>query len=325
MMPNAPGPLGYILPRDRTQAQHDAHAKALATMPRFAVLGNAPTGPVKVDLTQSWKTPEVIADVGMEFTGFGQYTGSCVGVSAGNLVATLSFIQRAFLQSPTKALIPWWGFFYGRTRYNEGDRGQGEGAVDSVMGETLVKEGVFDITQPGLPQFTKTGPDGLWLSQSIELTWSDGSRIDQKWIDLGKQHPVGTMATLNNTNDVKTSVINGYPVINGCEMFVGNGSIKGSGDNAYVGGHYDGRGGHSTCILGYWDHPNDGPLFLYSNQWPTSTYPKDPAGAGRCCVWITEAEHAKLFSQYGGGNGETMAASHLNYFPAQPAVFEYFA
>jgi hypothetical protein len=71
-----------------------------------------------------------------------------------------------------------------------------------------------------------------------------------------------------------------------------------------------------------WNHPNDGRLFLYSNQWPTSTYPKDPAGAGRCCVWIPESEMTKLFTQYGGDNGETVALSHLNYFPAQPSVLD---
>ena len=313
-------PLGFIEPKDRTQDQHDAHARALAKQVAFG-LAPPSVGPVKVMLTDFWKNPTVIADAGMEFTGFHQLTGSCVGASAGNAIFTLAAVQRLLAENPTKAFIPWWPFPYGRTRYNEGDRGQGEGAVDSVMGQTLHGEGVFEITQTGLPQF-KTD-DGFYLTSSLEYQWSDGARIDPKWGAIAKANPVGGVAPLSSPADIKAAILNGYPVLDGCSMYCGNGSIAGSGDNAYVRGHYDGRGGHSTCFLGYWDHPNDGPLYLYSNQWPSSTYPKDPAGAGRCCVWMPESEVQKLFSQLGGDGGETMALSHLNYFPAQPDLLNY--
>jgi len=312
-------PTGWVAPDERTPEQADAHQKAMASRVNFAVPLNDPAGPVKVMLTDFWKMPDAVADMGMEFTGFGQYTGSCVGVSAGNAVCTLSCVQRHIADSPTRAMIPWWPLNYGLTRYAEGDRGQGEGAVDSVMGKILHK-GVMDITQQGLPAFSKVGPDGMWLSKSLELQWSDGARIDPKWVQVANQFPVGSVATVNNSAEARLAIINGYPVLYGCSKFVSGGSIRGSGDTAYVRGRYDQSGGHSTCWLGYWDHPNDGPLFLYSNQWPTSTYPKDPAGAGRCCVWIPQSEVDLAFSRYGAGNGEAMALSSLNYFPAQPKV-----
>ncbi len=309
-------PLGWIDPADRTPEQQDAHAKALAAMPNFALAPVQTAGPVKVMLTDFWKDAAVVADVGRVFTGFHQLTGSCVGASAGNAVFTLAAIQRTLSDNPTKAFIPWWPFPYGRTRYNEGDRGQGEGAVDSIMGQTLIKEGVFGVEEiPDEPAFDTS--DGFTLTTSQEYAYSDGNYSgNTKYLPLAKQHPVGAAASLYTTADIKTAILNGYPVLDGCAYYVGNGSIKGSGDSAYVAGRYDGRGGHSTCVLGYWDHPNDGPLFLYSNQWPAGTYPKDPAGAGRCCVWLTESEMAKLFRN-GGDQGETMALSHLNYFPAQ--------
>jgi hypothetical protein len=245
---------------------------------------------------------------------------NCVGASAGNWVFTLGAVQRTVAENPTKAFVPWWPFFYGRTRYNEGDRGRGEGAIDSVMAETCRKEGVFAATESGLPQFDKS--DGLTLTSNLELEWSDGgSSTVTKWMQTGSQHLLGTTAPLNSPQDIRAAIINGYPVIDGCDNYVGHGSIKGSGDNAYVTGHYDGRGGHSTCILGYWDHPNDGPLYLYSNQWPSQTYPKDPAGAGRCCVWLPESEMQKLFRT--GGDGETFAGSALQWFPAQPKILEW--
>ncbi len=304
--------LGWIEPKDRTNEQHDAHLKAMSKMTCFALPPVRTGGPVKVMLTDFWKDPAVITDIGREFTGFHQVTGSCVGASAGNVVFTLSAVQRKIADSPTKAFIPWWPFPYGRTRFNEGDRGQGEGAVDSIMGQTLVSGGIFGIDEiPDEPQFDTL--DGFTLTTSQEMSYSDGNYSgNTKYLTLAKQHPVGSAAPLYTTEQIKTAILNGFPVLDGCSYYIGNGSIHGD----YVRGQYDGRGGHSTSVLGYWDHPNDGPLFLYSNQWPASTYPKDPAGAGRCCVWTTEAELAKLF-RYGGDQGETMALSHLSYFPSQ--------
>ncbi len=309
-------PLGWIEPADRTPDQHAAHAKALASMPNFALAPVQTAGPVKVILTDFWRDALVVADVGREFTGFHQVTGSCVGASGGNAVFTLAAIQRKLADNPTKAFIPWWPYPYGRTRYNEGDRGQGEGAVDSIMGQTLIKEGVFSIDEiTDEPAFSTS--DGFELTSSQEMTYSDGAYSgNTKYLQLAKQHPVGTAAPLYTTEDIKTAILNGYPVLNGCAYYVGNGVVAAGGGTPYVKGHYDGRGGHSTCVLGYADHPNDGPIFLYSNQWPASTYPKDPYGAGRCCVWLPEAEMAKLFRN-GGDQGETMALSHLTFFPSQ--------
>lgn len=318
--PQSP-PLGWIKPEDRTQEQADAHQKAMARMPRFAL--QAPVLPkgTKVMFTDFWRKPEVVADIGFEFNGFYQFTGSCVGVSDGDATATLSFIQRFLADAPTKAFIPFWPFSYGRTRYLEGDRGRGEGAIDSVMGTQNGTEGILDTSPAGLPQFRQTG-DGIQLSKSIELEWSDGNGPAMQYLDKAKPHLVGTRAPLNTTEDIKAAILNGYPVLYGNDGFIGNASIVGSGAEACTVGRHDSQGGHSTCYLGWWDHPTLGPLFLMSNQWPTSVYPKDPAGGGRCCCWEREADVARIF-RTGSGNGETMALSHLNYFPAQPKLLDW--
>lgn len=325
-------PLGLILPADRTPEQNAAHDLAMASLPRFAALPSAddllktldiPKG-TKVMLTDFWKTPEVIADIGREFTGFGQKTGSCVGVSEGNSGTTVSCVQRMIADAPTKAQVWFWPFPYGRTRANEGDRGQGEGAVDSIMGETLVKEGFFDITQPGLPQFTMSA-DGYWIvgGSRTELQWSDGARIEQKWRDLAANNAGMTKVIVNTVEQEMAGIINGYPVLTGCSRYVGHGQIVGEGVNAYVRGRFDGNGGHSTSRLAVWNHPTDGLLIGYSNQWDTSTYPKDPAGLGRCCVWIPQAEEEKQLNNFGGNNGETMLLSHAPGVPLQPKVMDW--
>ncbi len=324
-MANGTPPLGFIVPSQRNLAQQAAHIQAMLAIPRMAMPA-VPAGPIKVVLTDFLKTPEVIADIGFEFTGFRQLTGSCVGVSAGNAITTLSAVQRMVADTPTQALAVFWGFPYGRTRYNEGDRGQGEGAIDSVMGATLHKEGVFDINQPGLPVFNKS--DGLAITSHDEMVWSDGGKIDQKWSTLAKQYPVGTIAQLNSVDDIKSAIVNGYPVLDGCDNYIGNGSIVGSGSDAVAIGKYDGNGGHSTCYIGYWDHPTQGPLYAYWNQWSGNTYPQDGSGKPRCSVWVKEATVAKLFNT-GGDRGETMALSSLNYkvvdnpFPPNPKVLDW--
>lgn len=316
-----PPQLGFIIHTLRTKEQKEAHECALAKMPKFKLDYTTPTGPVKVMLTDFWKNKDVVADVGFEFNGFWQLTGSCVGASSGNAGFTLSAVQRCIADKPTKAFVPFWPFAYGKTRLAEGDRGQGEGAVDSVMGQTLHGAGILESTRPGLPAFNHTS-DGLCLTEDIEMQWSDGASIPSEFDPLALPNNVGMVSPLSSTDDIKACILNGYPVLDGCNYYVGNGSVAGSGATAYVRGKYDGQGGHSTCFLGYWDHPNDGPLFLYSNQWPSSTYPADPAGGGRCCVWLPLSEVQSLF-RLGGDGGETMGLSHLNYFPAQPKVLDY--
>lgn len=330
-MPNAPGPLGFIVPSLRNAAQQAAADDAVAKLPRFSMapIGELPLG-TKIILTNAWKDPLAVADMGQEFTGFGQYTGACVGCSNGNAIVTDLCIQRKFDAAPKKASIIFWPFNYGRTRDNEGDRGQGEGAVDSVAGQTDVEEGYFDITHPGLPTF-QTGPDGFWLGtdsrsgSKLEYTWSDGRNIDQKWRDLAKPQAGCVKAIINDTMGIRTAIANGYAVLDGCDNYIGNGRIVGSGDEARVEGHYDGRGGHSTCFLGVWRLKDGSYRYLYSNQWQTSTYPKDPAGGGRCTVWTPESEVDKLF-RTGGDKGETMAFSSLpaaDAFPPRPEVIEW--
>ena len=326
-------PLGFILPEDRTPEQEAAHEKACAGIPRFTSLPNAaallrsaeiPIG-TKVMLTDTWKHPDVIADIGQEFTGFGQYDGSCVGVSTGNGVSTISFIQRLIADAPTKAMVMFWPFNYGRLRVREGDRGPGEGAVVSMMDECLVEEGFFDISLPGLPSF-RWDADGIWIEggRNKERSLSYLPHPDPEWVAAAAPNKGLTRTDISSVDQMIASIINGCPVLNGCSMFPGGGTVVSRAGGSYVRGRYDTRGGHATMRCAVWHHPNDGILIGYSNQWPTSVYPKDPAGLGRCCVWMTIAEEERMLRQLGGSRGETYAISHVPGIPIQPKVLDMF-
>ncbi len=308
--------LGWVAPQDRTQAQQDEHDATIQAMPKFAIAG-APIKLAKgekIILGAMWADPRVVADVGLTFNRFHQLTGSCVGASTGNMIFTLAAVQRCINQ--TKAVLPWWMYNYGRGRSVGGMNGQGEGGIDSAAIKQLVSEGIIDYAAHStLPRF-KTD-DGLYLTSAIEMQYSNGgAAVNTSLVGEGKVHPLGTAAVANNPQDIYQGIVNGYPTLYGCDDYVGHGSIAGSGDAAYVRGRYDGRGGHSTGFHGIWEHPNDGPLYLYQNNWPVSTYPKDPAGGTDCSVWLPESEVAKIWSQL-SGKGETFVLSHLNWFPSQ--------
>ena len=318
--------LGWIAPALRTQAQADAHQDALSKRVAFSL------PPVKLNpgemiiLTRAWRDPKVIADIGFEFKGFRQLTGSCVGASGGNCRGTLTAVQRLLSTAPTKAFLEWWLFAYGRTRTNEGDHGQGEGAVDSAMGTTIQSEGVLPYTSDTtLPKFDTS--DGLALTSQIEMTWSDGAAsVVTNEMPTAKQFPVQGVATCNNFDDDRNMIGNGYPILTGCSMYVGSGQVKtisGSGGSMKLAvGKYDGNGGHSTSRVGIlmgWDGIR---YILYLNNWDGSTYPDDDTDKPRCSVWVPESEESRVW-QLGGDNGETMALSKEVYFPAQPDILDW--
>ncbi len=307
------GHFGWVTPAARTPDQHAAHSRALAVRAAFSLTYAAPPVGTKIILSSLWADPLCVADMGATFTGFRQLTGSCVGVSAGNAAVTLSCVQRKLAAGATKAMIPFWGYDYGKTRHDEGDRGQGEGAIDSVMFESM-KSGVLDSKEPGLPTFDTS--DGWALSSSQEMAWSDGgSQTVTKWAGAANKYPLGSAATLSSTDDIIAAILNGYPVLDGCDKYVGNGNLQGG----VCLGQYDGNGGHSTTLEGYWNHESLGELILYGNQWAGSTYPEDGSGKRRCSVWMKRASVDRLW-QLGGSGGETAALSHLTYLPAQPEV-----
>lgn len=319
--------LGFIEPEFRTQQQYDAHVIAVSRM--MADPGLTPVTLAKgekVILSNFFNKQEVIADMGMKFPGFRQLTGSCVGVTLGGIIALHSAIQRMIADAPTKAFIPWWPFTYGRTRYNEGDRGQGEGAVSSVAGDTLDKEGTFARSEvPSLPEWDTR--DGLALTSKLEYSWSDGgSSLVKEHLPLGATHTSNAKSIVRTVDQIVTGIANGYPTANGCAYYIGSGSIRGEGADAYVRGTYGPRGGHETHFAGAWHHPNDGLLLGYINTWEALTYPRDPAGLPRCSLWVPADDvQMKLNAGWNGiADGEAWMVSHIDYFPAQvDKIFTY--
>jgi hypothetical protein len=239
MAPN----LGWIPPSQRTVQQHDLHAKAVGRMPRFALPPVNTGGPVKVMLSDFWHKPEVVAETGVDFdrAPFHQLTGSCVGAGGGNALYTLICVQRLLSDGATKAFVPFWPFSYGRCRFNEGDHGQGEGAMGSSFAETIAKEGVVAATEAGLPAFQNS--DGYVLTERLEMQWSDGgSKPCTDYLDEANPHPLGSAAEMKTPQDMKTAILNGYPGSFACNNYIGKAAVSG---DALL-GRWDGSAGTSS-------------------------------------------------------------------------------
>jgi hypothetical protein len=311
-------PLGYIIEEDRTPAQQRSHENIVNTMQRFQITAAPHRGPVKVQLTKLWKDSRVVGDVGFAFNRFRQITGSCVGAGGGQALFTLGAVQRCLPGGATKAFIPFWPFNYGRSRAIGGDRGPGEGSLGSWFAQTVAKEGIIGIHEAGLPTFDRG--DGLALTESQEMAWSDGaSSLVTAFLDEARPHPVGTAAPMRSTDDMRAAILNGYPGTFACDRFIGKAAIVGSGADAVCVGKWDGQGGHQQSFHDYWDHPTLGPLFGILNNWSGDTYPADPGGLPTCACWVKEVDVAEAMRYH----AEVYAFSHLSWFPAQPAVLDW--
>lgn len=306
--------LGFITPRERTQEQHDLHAKCVAGMPKFAIPGFKDTGSVNVRLFDFWKRPEVVKDVGFVFPRFHQLTGSCVGAGGGQTLFTLIAVQRCLSQGATVAFLPFWPLNYGKCRQEEGDRGQGEGAMGSSFAKSVTLDGVINATTQGLPQFTNN--DGLVLTEQLEMQWSAGANIAQNFLTIAKQYPVGTTVPVTEVADLRAGIINGYPASFACNDYIGHAAVQGD----VLIGKWDSRGGHQQSVHAVWDHPSLGPLYWAQNNWPASSYPSDPAGGPVCGCWVKEADVESALKNL---DAEVYLFSHLNYLPAQPAVLDW--
>lgn len=319
---NAPGPLGWIEPAARNPQQQDAHAFATRGFLRQHGLAapDLPKG-TKLILTDLWKHPDVVADVGRPFIRELQNTGSCVKVGGTNALRVS--IASARVAGEHKAFEPFCWHNYAMSRHYYGDDGEGEGSMGSTFAKSLHEDGVRDWPQDtgdAMPDYKHTG-DHIDITGQQELRWSSYRNPEvQRMLAGTREHRLGSAAELSTPADCKAMLVNGYGIAWACNNFIGDASVQGSGTDACVVGYWNGRGGHQQWLLGYWEHPSLGPLYAVGNNWGDNTYPRDPAGLMLCCCWVTEKRLADAFRL----DSEVYAYSRLNWFPSQPKLLDHF-
>lgn len=308
-------PLGWIPTDNRTRDQESIHQAVVATMPEsFRLQGAEPdAGPI-VSLIELWRHDWAKAAIGFEFPGVRQLTGSCVGTAGGNVGFTLSCVELIRLQDLDQIIIPFWLFPYGKSRELLGERSEGEGSLGSTFAKAAQTFGWFGQQEEGLEPYSEQ--DGLIWGEKVELKWSNGVAIPQKYLEIGKKHLVRTVSPIQRGADARPSIRNLYPITFACNWFINPGTerVRGSGANACVVGTLNGRGGHQTSLLAQWDHPELGPLYWNQNQWGRNVYKKDPTiGLGSGC-WMEEREIDRAIQS---GDAEVYAFSQHEGYPSQ--------
>jgi hypothetical protein len=313
-------PLGWIEPEKRTLDQHEAHDSAVAAMPKLAMpsFGGTPPKGTKILLSDMWSHPDVVKALGFAFTGFYQYTGSCVGVGGGNTCFTVTCVDVLRNKEPEKLVMPAWWFNYGQSRKRAGMRGQGEGSFGSTFAASVVEDGVCDGLAAGFgfPDVKQSGQ--INIGRQSELLWSDGNYAKQIVIEEAKKRPIRTVTPVNDGVSVRDAILSGYPCTRAGMTFCNPGSA--SVRSGALVGSQNGRGGHQESWIGYWHHEQLGELIWEHNQWGKDVYGTDPGGGPGGGCWISlDAVDRFCKSQY----AEVYAFSQYEGYPAQPELYDW--
>lgn len=283
-------PLGWIAPKDRSLEMERIHENAMAKLIRraFKIEGKpkADPGP-RVSLISMWNHPRVIADIGRPFTGFYQFTGSCVGVGGGNAIFSAVLFDILERKQSERVFIPWWGYTYGKSRFRLGDTRPGDGSLGSTFAEAAEQDGVFSSEEQGLEAFTFSDDKGVCLTKEIELKWSDGDDIPKKYDPIAKSHLSHVESDIKRAEDLREAIRNYYPCSFACNRYMSPGGcrISGTGDNKVLLGSFDTYGPHQQSVQAWWDHPELGPIGYVLNQWGDA-YALDPATGLRRGCWV---------------------------------------
>lgn len=304
---------GYIPPAERTAAQIMASDAIASQMPRFGIRGSFPMAERRYAL---WKAARQL--LGHHLPYIWQQTGSCVGAGGGNMLMTSMGVE-IVLKGETfeEFRVPWWLYTYGRSRFHAGMRGQGEGSFGAAWAKAVTEDGIFEIDPEGAPDLPDYKEQNGWIVQpsKVEMQWSDGGRIQEVWLKLGRQHLFKTASRLRSADECAQALINGYAITQ-ASMFgfspmvpkpVGTPPVR-------LVKFWNGEWAHQTWIDEFWDHPELGQIFRWGNNWGPNAHGApvgdEPSGG----VYIT---HKVLDEICRDRDSEVFAFSTFDGFPAR--------
>lgn len=268
---------GWLNPEVRQEHHWQALQNAENEFANYHLQGKADPSIKKVDLTELWQHAAVVAalkNLGLGFNngfpGAWQLTGSCVGAGGDNTIFTMASIEVLEKNDPEQIFLPWWLFTYGRSRFLMGDRGQGEGSLESMWAKAAGGDGVINVADhPSLPKPKKITELGYCYTSALELTYSDGDCSENlALLEVGRKHPIKTVAIMRNADDVRSAIVD-------AKCPVGEGSMYGYmswiGDDGTSLGKRGPRWGHKMTIMGWMEHPKYGERFKIVNQWDSAS------------------------------------------------------
>lgn len=243
-----------------------------------------------------------------------QQTGSCVGAGGDNGRRTGAAVEIAVGNEPESLLDIWWPLTYGKSRQRGGLRGRGEGSFGPSWAEAATLDGCFQAGHPDFPELPKfeIRSGWLYLPASVEMQWSDGAAIAPKYLAAAKPFVFKTAAKLRSADEVIAALANGYAVTQ-ASMFGFSPMVPAPrGTPAVRIASWNARWAHQTWVDEYWDHPTEGELFRWGNNWGPTAHGSPTAGEPAGGVYIRKATMDEICR-----TGDVYAFSSFNGFPGR--------
>ncbi len=244
------------------------------------------------------------------FLAGGLVVHNCVGAGGGNMTKTQQCVE-ILMGDPEEYKEVFWPFAYGRSRLRSGSRSPGEGSSGSAWAEAALKDGMFGIHEATDLPATRMVEGWIQYTERQELSWSDGDApqsMDK--LELAKKHLFGAAARMRSKDDCIAALANGYCITQASNFGFRTSKVRGTPPIRIA--PWDGSWSHQTGSDEFWDHPTEGEVFRWFNNWgpgahgpPTGDEP--PGG-----VYIMAATMDSICRK-----GEVYAFSGLKGFEAR--------
>lgn len=290
-------PVGWIPYEDRTRDQKYDSDKFKAETPTFREVngktfgaGDRPARCLLYDLETKV--------LGKRANRYGQYEGSCVGVSAARAFVHSQIGDAAVrgTAEDVRDVFPFATWGIGRRYAGLNRRGAGSyGAAQAKAGRLF---GYIDAKDPKVPRFEVKQENWLWYSSKIELDYSVPKNFPVPEGDLA---PLGKktvhVAQIQNTDELADALIQGY----GATMASNFGTRPRVKDGVLLGDWND-NWPHQMSISGYLIHESLGRIWPWDNQWSADAHPRCPLLSEMGIFgsfWTTDATMQRIIDSSG--------------------------
>lgn len=200
IVPSIPSRFQHLKRSRRLIKEWEKEMSVIKDMPRFNLAGGR----------RCLWVPANQARKGKYIYTLGQKTGSCVGNAAQYAAQYRLHIEWTEGDQERQDIVPFLPYHYGRGRLHSGIRGRGEGSTGIGQAKALVKDGII-IQTSELPPHSNNDADMNWGS-NVEMDWSAGERIAQKYLDIGRKHLFSDYYLVTTYEQARDTIMLGHPV-----------------------------------------------------------------------------------------------------------------
>jgi hypothetical protein len=276
----------------------EAYAQLAGEFPKFFIANqvNASDGKRVV----LWDCAQKV--LGAHIPTNNQEVGDCVSQGAANAVAYLQVVEINRLNDPEKYRPVFQPYIYGVSRVLIGNgRIRGDGSVGVWAAEGVRKYGILAADEPEVPSYSGT----------VARSWGKSGPPD-KFIQIGKNHLIQTIAKVTSYEQVRDAIVNGYPVTVASDRGF---RMNGTADRGKLWGSPYGVWNHQMCFIGVDDDAKRPGVYVI-NSWGPNAHGKPVDDAPPGGFWVDARVVDYMVKQQ-----DSFAYSQFDGFPEQDLDF----